>query len=70
MQQSTHRPRPIVGWLEEDVYTAWRRWYCYAKRAGAVKAIKVRTHHRERREARAEIRFEYDYYVTVPDDDE
>ena len=48
-------PRRIVTWDEQDAYTSWRRLYCYLQRAGAVKAIKRRTHRRERREGRAEI---------------
>lgn len=48
--------RRIVGWDEEDAYTSWRRFYCYLRRAGVVKAIKRRTHKRERREAKAAIR--------------
>jgi len=47
--------RPIVTWEEQDAYTGWRRVLCYLKRPGAVKAIKRRTHKRERREAKREI---------------
>lgn len=47
--------RRIVTAEEQDAYTGWRRLYCYTQRAGVVKAIKTRTHRRERREARAEI---------------
>lgn len=48
--------RQIRGWDEEDAYTSWRRVYCYLQRAGVVKAIKRRTHKRDRREAKAAIR--------------
>ena len=41
---------------EQDAYTSWRRAYSYLQRAGAVKAIKRRTHKRERREGRADAR--------------
>jgi hypothetical protein len=36
---------------EQDAYTSWRKVCVYLTRAGAVKAIKKRTHKRERREA-------------------
>ena len=49
-------PRRIVTWDEQDAYTSWRKLYCYLQRPGAVKAIKRRTHRRERREGKAEIR--------------
>ena len=48
--------RHIKGWDEEDVYTAWRKLYCWTQRAGAVKKVKKRTHRRERREADAQIK--------------
>lgn len=48
--------RAITGWAEEDAYTSWRKFYCYLAKAGAVKYIKRRTHRRERREAKREIR--------------
>jgi hypothetical protein len=48
--------RAITGWAEEDAYTGWRKFYCYLQKAGAVKYIKRRTHRRERREAKREIR--------------
>lgn len=50
--------RQIVHWDEEDAYTAWRRLYAYTQKAGAVAYIKRRTHKRERREARAQIKKE------------
>ncbi|GAA2230465.1 hypothetical protein GCM10009851_14060 [Herbiconiux moechotypicola] len=43
---------------EYDAYTAWRGALLYLTRAGAVKAIKRRTHKRERREAAQLIRLE------------
>ena len=48
--------RRIVTWEEQDAYTPWRRVLCYLSRPGAVKAVKRRTHRRERREGRKEIR--------------
>lgn len=48
--------RRIVTGDEQDVYTAWRKLYCYTQRAGVVKAVKRRTHRRERQEGKVEIR--------------
>jgi hypothetical protein len=48
--------RQMKDWVEHDAYTAWRHLYCYLARPGVVKSIKRRTHKRERREAKAEIR--------------
>ena len=48
--------RRIVGGDEQDAYTFARKFYCYLARPGVVKKIKKRTHKRERREAKAEIR--------------
>lgn len=53
-------PRRIVNWDEQDAYTPWRKLYCYLQRPGAVKFVKRRTHRRERREARDEIRSQLD----------
>jgi hypothetical protein len=50
--------RRIVGADEQDAYTRWRKLYCYLQRPGVVKKIKRRTHKRERREAKTEIRKE------------
>ncbi len=50
------RHRRIITNEEVDAYTGWRRYLTYLKRPGEVKAIKRRTHKRERREGRAEIR--------------
>ena len=47
--------RRIVTNEEQDVYTAWRRLYCWTQRAGATKKVKRRTHRRERRDGKAEI---------------
>ena len=44
--------RPIRHADEQDAYTRWRKVISYLHRAGAVKAIKRRTHKRERREAK------------------
>lgn len=48
--------RPVIGYDEQDVYTGWRRLYCYTRKAGVVAYVKRKTHKRERREARQEIR--------------
>lgn len=48
--------RRIKDWAEQDAYTFARRFYCYLARPGVVKSIKRRTHKRERREGRSEIR--------------
>jgi hypothetical protein len=50
--------RPVVTGEEHDVYTPWRHVIAAAQRPGWVAQIKRRTHKRERREARAEIRTE------------
>lgn len=52
--------RRIVNGDEQDAYTAWRHLYIYLSRPGVVKAIKRRTHKRERREANREIRQQLD----------
>jgi hypothetical protein len=59
LHQSVRRPRPVVGWDEEDVYTHWRHRFCYTRRAGVVKKVKRVTHKRERREGRTEVRDEW-----------
>jgi hypothetical protein len=48
--------RRIVTADEQDAYTRWRRYMCRFNRAGKIRAIKVATHRRERREAQADIR--------------
>jgi hypothetical protein len=48
--------RRIVNADEQDAYTFARRFYCYLARPGVVKKIKKRTHKRERREAKTELR--------------
>lgn len=48
--------RRIVTADEQDVYTDWRRHLCSYQRAGKVRKVKVVTHRRERREAKADIR--------------
>lgn len=48
--------RRIITWDEQDVYTAWRKLYCWTQRPGAVKKVKRLTHRRERREGKQEIR--------------
>lgn len=54
-QRRTTRRR-IVNSEEEDAYTRWRELLGYMRRPGVVKAIKRRTHKRERRVGRAEAR--------------
>lgn len=48
--------RPIKGWDEQDAYTGWRKVMFWQK--GELKKIKRRTHKRERREGKNEIRKE------------
>lgn len=49
--------RTVTTGDEQDAYAPnGRRAHGYLRRPGVVKAIKRRTHRRERREARAEIR--------------
>lgn len=48
--------RRIVTGEEQDAYTRWRKLLCWTQRAGAVKAVKTRTHRRERREGKQEIK--------------
>lgn len=50
------RKRRMVDGEEWDAYTRWRHLLIYMGRPGVVKKIKRRTHKRERREARNEIR--------------
>lgn len=52
--------RHIKNWEEEDAYTSWRKLYIYLSRPGVVRRIKQRTHRRERREGRQEIRRQLD----------
>lgn len=47
--------RRIITADEQDVYTGWRRIYCWTQRAGATSEVKRRTRRRERREGKAEI---------------
>lgn len=41
---------------EQDAFTGWRRYYAYLQHAGVRKAIKRRSHRRDRRAARQEVR--------------
>lgn len=50
--------RPMKYWEEQDAYTGWRRYLVRFQRAGAVKAVKQRTHKRERREATYQLKKE------------
>lgn len=47
-----------MSWDERDVFTRWRHVLCYVQRAGVRKAIKQRSHRRDRRAARQSIRNE------------
>jgi len=40
---------------EKDAYSKWRHIMCPYQRAGKVHKVKVTTHRRERREAKADI---------------
>lgn len=48
--------RQIKGWEEQDAYSGWRRVLFWQRHER--KRIKRRTHQRERREGKAEIRRE------------
>lgn len=50
------KKRQIKSADEQDAYTGWRNVLIYLSRPGAVKKIKRRTHRRERREGKQEIR--------------
>ena len=50
--------RRMVNGDEYDAYTSARRMYFYLQRAGVVKAIKRRTHKRERREGKQEANYD------------
>lgn len=39
---------------EQDVFTGWRRVYCYTQRAGVCAKIKRNARRRERREGKRE----------------
>lgn len=52
--------RRVTNGDEQDAYTAWRHVLSYMRRPGVVKAIKRRTHKRERQEARRAIRGGHD----------
>lgn len=43
---------------EEDVFTGWRKLYCWTQRPGATSRVKRAARRRERFEARHEARFE------------
>jgi len=45
--------RAIITGEEQDAYTSWRKVLAWTQRSGAVKAVKKRTHRRERRAAKA-----------------
>jgi hypothetical protein len=50
--------RAVKSFDEQDVFTSWRRVYCWTRRAGACRRVKRRANRRERHEARAAIRAE------------
>lgn len=47
--------RATKGFAEQDVFTSWRRAYCWTQRAGACKGVKRRANRRARREAKITI---------------
>lgn len=49
-------PRKIANWEEEDAYTGWRKLLFWHR--GELMHVKRRTHKRERREGKNEIRQE------------
>jgi len=51
-------PIPMVSGAEYDVFTPWRRLYCYLQRPGICKAIKRQYNKRARRAATLQIRRE------------
>jgi len=46
--------RRAINGDEQDVYSRWRKVMKWTQRAGAVKAVKRRTHKRERQEWKRE----------------
>ena len=46
----------LAKYGEQDVFTRWRRLYCYTDRAGVCHKIKRGARRRERREGKADIR--------------
>ena len=52
--------RPARNGDEQDVFTGWRRFYCYTQRAGVTSSVKRRARRRERHEARLAIAREAD----------
>lgn len=63
MDSSDTRKRLVKSWTEQDAYTAWRHYYCYLSRPGAVKGIKRMTHKRERQDKRRELEQELEDYL-------
>lgn len=45
---------------EFDVVTAWRKYICYMQRAGVTNKIKTRMRRRERRQAKGDLRRDFD----------
>lgn len=57
METSDHHKRPpLKSADEQDVMTAWRRFYCWTQRTGATSKVKRRFRRRERQALRAELR--------------
>lgn len=65
MHYGTRTKRIIRGWEEQDAYTRWRRYLGW-QRHERMK-VKRRTHKRERRAGKAEIRMEVNEMPETPD---
>jgi hypothetical protein len=54
--------RPIIGWVEQDVFTRARKYYYYTQRPGFCKWVKNKANRRDRRNAKLEILEQLDEY--------
>jgi hypothetical protein len=50
------KPTRSMSGEEQDAYTGWRHVILYVRKAGVRKAIKARTHRRERAGVRRDVR--------------
>ncbi|AOQ28897.1 hypothetical protein SEA_WATERFOUL_35 [Mycobacterium phage Waterfoul] len=50
------RGEHAMTWDERDAFTSWRRVLAYVQRAGVRKAVKQRSHRRDRRVMRTTLR--------------